>query len=113
MNMRLISKNTKKNGEITIFTYKEGHQYICVCLELDIVKEGNDLESLKSEMLESAVGHVAAVCKDNLSDDLLNRHAPKEYWDRFDLFINSMKKKKTSHKRESVDTIPIREICLV
>ncbi len=48
MNMRLISKNTKKNGEITIFTYKEGSKYICVCLELDIVKEGNDLESLKS-----------------------------------------------------------------
>lgn len=110
--MRLIEKNTKKVGNITIFTYKKGKKYLSICLELDIIKEGDKLQTLNQEMIEAVIGHVETVCKGNLSDDLLNRPAPEKYWQAYDDFIKAQGGKQTKPVG-SFNRFPINELCHV
>ena len=76
-------KNTKERGVVEFLTYKEGKSYVGVCLTFDIVEEGKDPVELVRSLKEAAGLHVDAVVKNNLSDDLLNRYAPKEYWKKY------------------------------
>jgi hypothetical protein len=78
-----MTKNTKKKGQATVFIYREGKKFIGVCLELCIVEENKNLNVLRHNMREAVEGYVEAVIKNGLSEDLLNRPAPKEYWNRF------------------------------
>lgn len=63
--------------------YKEGESYVGVCLTFDIVEEGADPVELMKSIKEAAELHLEAVIKNDLSDDLLNRYAPAEYWEKY------------------------------
>jgi predicted RNase H-like HicB family nuclease len=76
-------KNTKERGVMEFLAYKEGTSFVGVCLTLDIVEEGSDPVELMRSLKEAAELHVETVVKHNLSDDLLNRHAPAKYWKRY------------------------------
>ncbi len=93
-------RNTKKRGIYELFVYpeKKGH-YVGVCLTLNIVEEGPDPEDLIDSLAEAARGHVLAVIKEGLNDDLLNRPAPQEYWDKYRKFQDyvSSRKKTPEH----------------
>ena len=86
-----------------------------MCLELDIVKEGIDPEELVAEMLESVAGHVETVCKKNLDDSLLNRAAPKKYWEAYQKFIDTQRKDELIRKADysSISVFPIADLCSV
>ena len=73
-------KNTKKAGVIELLVYKEADTYVGVCLTFDIVEEGNNPVELMKSIREAAELHLETVIKSNLSDELLNRYAPEEYW---------------------------------
>ena len=74
--------------------YKEDKSYVGVCLTFDIVEEGDNPTELMSSIIEAAQGHLEVVRKLNLPDDLLNRHAPKGYWDRYYKAVGEIKKNK-------------------
>ncbi len=76
-------KNTKEKGLIEYFVYPEGDKFVGVCLTFDIVEEGNDPGQLMESIKEAAQLHLSIVIKENMSDELLNRYAPKEYWDKY------------------------------
>ena len=80
--MTMRSKNTKEKGTMEFLVYKDGKTYVGVCLTLDIIEEGNDPATLMESIVEAAEGYLKVVRKLNMNDDLLNRHAPKEYWDK-------------------------------
>lgn len=83
-NMKIVRpKNTKRRGLMEFLFYRQGSRYIGVCLTFNILEEGKDLELLKRSVEEAARLHLIAVIKKNLSDDLLNRHAPKKYWEKY------------------------------
>ncbi len=106
--------NTKNKGTVRIFTYKQGSKFISVCLELDIVKEGNNILDLNKEMFESVVGHIKTVCKEKMDDKLLNRPAPQKYWDKYqDYLLKLEDRKKTSVKIPlgGISTFGIPELC--
>lgn len=107
-----MRKNTKKQGVVTIFTYKSGNKYTAVCLELDIIKENKDHNELLREMRESIVGYLKTVCKNNLSDDLLNRPAPKLYWKKYRAFLEALETKKQVQLREETSALiwPLRRL---
>ncbi len=115
--MKKLLKNTKNKGEVTIFTYKEGGVFVSVCLELDLLKEGKDLADLKIEMLDSVMGYVETVCKENLPDESLNRPAPKKYWTKYYAFLNRLEEKKQmespARQKQSaaIDLISIPDLC--
>ncbi|OHA19682.1 MAG: hypothetical protein A3C08_00410 [Candidatus Taylorbacteria bacterium RIFCSPHIGHO2_02_FULL_47_18] len=81
--MTMRSKNTKEKGTMEFLVYKDGKTYVGVCLTLDIIEEGNDPATLMESIVEAAEGYLKVVRKLNMNDDLLNRHAPKEYWDKY------------------------------
>jgi len=88
--------NTKKKGTYEFFFYKEKGKSIGVCLTLDIVEEGKNLKQVFNNLIEAVRGHIFTVIKKNLSDKLLNRPAPKYYWERLEEFI---KLKEEQNKR--------------
>lgn len=77
--------NTKEKGliEFVVFHDKKTKHFVGVCLTFDIVEEGDNPESLMNSLTEAAKLHVDVVQKENLSDELLNRYAPKKYWDKY------------------------------
>jgi len=87
-------KNTKEKGTIEFLVYKEGKTFVGVCLTFDIVEEGSNLEKLMESIQEAAQGHLKVVRAKNMPDDLLNRYAPKEYWDIYYKVIEEIKSKK-------------------
>ena len=85
--------NTKKEGVLQFFFYKKHKYYVGVCLNLDIVEYGKDPVELIRSVQEGAMTFVEGVQKKDLPDELLNKPAPKEHWDRFHKYITSLKGK--------------------
>ena len=85
-------KNTKSKGTIEFFVYPEKGKYIGVCLTFDIVEEGKDPQQLMSNLLEAAELHLKVVKNENLSENLLNRYAPVEYWRKYFAYLRQAAK---------------------
>ena len=75
--------NTKEKGVMEFLVYKEKNTFVGVCLTFDIVEEGNNPVLLMKSIRESAELHLKTVRKNNMSNDLLNRYAPNEYWEKY------------------------------
>ncbi len=77
--------NTVARGiiEFVIFYDKKAKHFVGVCLSFDIIEEGNNPEKLMESLTDAAKLHVAVVKKENLPEALLNRYAPKKYWDKY------------------------------
>jgi predicted RNase H-like HicB family nuclease len=76
-------KNTKEKGLVEFLVYPEGDTFVGVCLTFDIIEEGKNPALLMESIKEAAQLHLEVVLKENMSDDLLNRYAPEEYWDKY------------------------------
>ena len=114
--MTSFPHNTKRRGQVTIFSYKEGKKYVSVCLELDIVEEGDDMLELNRSMVEAVSGYLTTVCKKGLSEDALNRSAPERYWKKYhELLSSQVPRRRVVPYRPSrpfnVNVLPIRELC--
>jgi len=91
-------RNTKKQGKFTLFVYPEKpNYYIGVCLEFDLIQEGKTIPEAMEKIKSASISYLKTVIKFNMDDDLLNRMAPKEYWEKFKIF---QKKKKAEEKRK-------------
>ena len=76
-------KNTKEEGMMEVFIYHDNDKYIGVNLTFDIVEEGDNPVSLMESIKDASLVHLECVIKNDMSDDLLNRYAPQEYWDKY------------------------------
>ena len=74
--------NTKQQGLVEFTVFEENGHYVAVCLTFDIALEGDDPSVLKEEIVKAAQLHLQTVAELGLPDELLNRHAPKEFWDK-------------------------------
>lgn len=95
-------RNTKKSGYIELFAYQEGDRFIGVCLTFDIVEEGKNIEKIMKSLNEAALLHLKVVQKKNLSDDLLNRYAPEEYWSKYFEFLKELQRARLREKWQAV-----------
>jgi predicted RNase H-like HicB family nuclease len=107
--------NTKNSGiaRIIIFPCREGLR--AVCLDFDLIEDGETREEVESSIRESVIGYIKCICKNNLDDQLLNRHANKRYWKIYesylDLIRNKAKKPVSSNlKRTSLFVYPIEKM---
>lgn len=107
--------NTKKGGVARTIIFPSGKNYKAVCLDFDIIEEAKTREGVEKQIKEAAVGYIKNVCKNNLDNRLLNRHAEKKYWDIYYKHIERITEKEKSPKvkiAHSIDltsmfTIPI------
>lgn len=84
--------NIKHHGFAQIFFYPKGDRYVGVCLELDIVDDSKDFPELRERMVRNVAAYVSHVVGSGLDQSLLNRPAPKEYWEMFSNYINQIQK---------------------
>jgi len=92
-------ENTKKEGQMSFLYFQEDKHYIGVCLEFNIVEEGATLGEVKKDLETACRLHLKTVQEKKLSDDLLNRHAPAEYWKMYESVEQKQKRSEiTSHK---------------
>lgn len=110
--------NTKEAGTLNFFIYKEykADDYIGACLELGIVKEGKELDQVKSDLEEAAKGYVITICENNLSDDLLNQQPPEEILQAFNKYISVLSTRKVPPENQkfqnaSVLTLQVADLC--
>jgi hypothetical protein len=75
-----MNKNTYKQGKLQYLFYKQGKKYVGICLDLNIYEEGSNFEDVLNIVTKMSREHVEYVIKNKLSEDLLNRPAPKKYW---------------------------------
>lgn len=66
-----------------LFVYGEGDKFVGVNLTFDIVEEGTNPVALMESIKEASTLHLECVIKEDMPDDLLNRYAPDEYWNRY------------------------------
>lgn len=76
--------NTKQNGFMRMVFFREEGLVYGVCLDFDIVVHGADLAQVQKDLIQISTDYIKTVVKNNLEDSLLNRHAPKEYWDKYE-----------------------------
>jgi len=84
--------NIKHHGFAQIFFYPKGDRYIGVCLELDIVDDSKSFPELRERMVRNVTAYVNHVVGGGLDQSLLNRPAPKEYWEMFRKYISQIQK---------------------
>lgn len=93
-------RNTKKQGKFTLFVYQEkSNYYIGVNLHFDLIQEGKTIQEAIENIERVTWGYLKTVIKKKWSDDLLNRPAPKEYWDKYKTHLDHLKKREEDRKR--------------
>ncbi len=107
--------NTKNSGiaKIIIFPCREGFR--AVCLDFDLIEDGEIREEVESSIRESVIGHVECICKNNLDDQLLNRHANKRYWKIYESYLDLIRDKakrpvSSNLKKTSLFIYPIEKM---
>jgi len=95
-------RNTKEKGIIRFVIFPQKKLFVGVCLDFNIIEEGEDPKKVIESLEEAAIGHIEVVIKENLSDELLNRHAPKKYWDKY----NELKSKQGAKIKRIKISIP-------
>jgi predicted RNase H-like HicB family nuclease len=107
--------NTKNSGlaRTIIFPCRGGFR--AVCLDFDLIEDGEIREEAENSIRESVIGYIECICKNNLDDQLLNRHANERYWKIYesylDLIRNKVKKPvSTNLKKTSLIIYPIEKM---
>ncbi len=70
-----------------VYFEPKDNEFIGVCMDLGIIKTGKNPLQVEQDVTEAAMGYVETVCKENLSDKLLNQKPPKEYMEVFNNYI--------------------------
>ena len=83
--LHMFPRNTKERGSLTFFTYRDEKEqlFTTVCLEMDLVKMSESEEESVKDAVLAAQHLLELVRRDELNEDVLNRAAPKEYWDLY------------------------------
>ncbi len=77
------TKNTKQYGLARVFIFPAAGKFTAVCLDLDLIEEADSKSEALAQIKEAVSGYLANAVKNNLDDDILNRPAPKKYWDLY------------------------------
>lgn len=85
-------------------------------MDFDIIEEAKTKEEVEKQINEAIVGYIINIQRNNLSDDLLNRHADKKYWDIYNSYIKFIQENEKSQKMDKnllnseITTTSIEEI---
>ncbi len=112
-----MMKNCKKMGLARVIIFPVKNKFRAVCLDFDIVEDADTLVEADKQIKEAITGYIINVCKNNLDDALLNRHADKKYWDKYFKAVKyaQAKNEEKTHaskdvRSSSVLSFPISEI---
>ncbi|OGY91456.1 MAG: hypothetical protein A3B31_02105 [Candidatus Komeilibacteria bacterium RIFCSPLOWO2_01_FULL_53_11] len=118
--MGTMSGNTKNDITLRFFIYydKRDKEFVGVCIDLGIIKTGNDPSRVKIDLENAAIGYVEAVEKADLPEYLLNQKPPKQYLEIFENIILALKQRPFRQPKHNVSEAQafsrsVRELCPV
>ena len=77
---KLVFNNTYKFGRLSFIVFKEGEEYTAACLEFDLLAKADTKLQAIEEINDAAEAWLMNVIENKLPEELLNRPAPKRYW---------------------------------
>lgn len=89
MKNELIFNNTYRSGRARVFIYEDKGKYIAVCLEFGLVIAAKTLEKAQECIKDITGSYLSNVLENKLSEKLLNRPAPKKYWQIYEGIIQN------------------------
>ncbi|MBI4121777.1 MAG: hypothetical protein HY461_00440 [Parcubacteria group bacterium] len=100
----MSQSNSKNQGLLRFFTYfdPKEKEFVGVCIELAIIKTGENPYFVKKDLEEAAFGYVETVCNRQLPDSLLNQALPKEYEDLYHEILEMSRKGTVSKKASAI-----------
>ena len=93
MKKKLMFNNTYQSGAVTYLIFKEKDKFVGICLEFDLEIEADTLKKAQERIQDLSQGWLYNVVKHKLSEDLLNKPAPKKYWKIFEDVKEKMEKR--------------------
>lgn len=110
--------NRKRKGVARTIIFKSGKKYKAVCLDFDIIEEAYTRDEVEKQIKEAIVGYIENICKNKLSDKLLNRYAEKKYWGMYHRLLKQIEGQemlRAASNDISMFTLPInlKTSCLV
>lgn len=82
------AKNTRKYGLARVFIFPSAGKFTAVCLDLDLIEEADTKSEALAQIKEAVSGYLANAAKNNLDDSVLNRPAPKKYWNLYRRYLD-------------------------
>lgn len=89
--------NTYASGSLTFLFLKEKNskRFLAVCLELDLEADADSLSDVEDMIKDYANSWLENVRENKLSEELLNRSAPQEFWN----IANALEEERKSRRR--------------
>ncbi len=78
---KLLFNNTYTSGTVTFLILQERDKFIGICMEFDLEVEGKTAKEAKEKLDDLTHAWLENVVENKLSEELLNKSAPKPYWD--------------------------------
>lgn len=85
--------NTYQSGAVTYLIFKEKNKFVGVCLEFDLEIEANTAKKAMELIEDYSLTWHKNIVKNKLSEELLNKPAPKKYWKIFEDVKEKMEKR--------------------
>jgi hypothetical protein len=92
--------NDKENGVVDFTIFQEDDHFVGVCLTFDLIYEGASYPEVRDMITKLAMDYLNYVKNSNLSDSLLNRPAPREFWEK----IDGKNKRSATHQQTRIST---------
>lgn len=105
MKRQLIFNNTYKKGAVTYLIFKEGNKFVGVCLEFNLEVEANTPQETKERIEDYSKAWLENVVKNKLSEELLNKPAPKKYWNIYREAVNDAEQRLKVQRNPSSITV--------
>lgn len=93
MKKKLKFNNTYNSGTVSYLFLKEKGKFVAVCLEFDLETEGKTFKETQEKIEDLTQGWWANVVENKLSEELLNKSAPKKYWKLYETIKNKIEKR--------------------
>ncbi len=108
MKNKLLFNNTYKSGVVSYVALPEKNKYLGVCLQFDLIIEADTLKEAQEHIVDLSRGWLENAIKNKLSEEVLNRPAPKKYWKLYEKLKEAeelLRKKQTYPKIAGVGSV--------
>ena len=103
MKAKLRFNNTYNSGMVTFLIIKEKSKFIGVCLEFDLIVQADNAKETLEQILDYAMLWRRNAIKNKLPEELLNRPAPKKYWEIYKKLVEQDLRKLEAEKQASAN----------
>jgi hypothetical protein len=105
--MKKDNINSKNSGVLRFFVYfdKKDKEFVGVCVDLGIIKVGNDPYEVKKDLENATMGYLEVISTNSLPDYLLNQRPPKKYMDMFNAIQEGLKTREVKKSTFDLSTV--------